>query len=381
MIRPLHMKKAILGIFALLFCINSYAQTTIQMEDVRGVYRIPCTVNGLRLKMIFDPGASNVCISESVAQMMLENDYLSVDDIIGTSQGRVADGRIVDQINIILKEVRIGDKKLNNIEAVVTRGQDAPLLFGQSALRKLGRYTISGDKLFIGTNETHSQQELSEEYIDQLLTEATSAFDDDAYYIALEKYKILYDYDLLNALGKKDFADCYYYTDQIEEALEIYQSIQNEIESDFPQKKISIYYQIGRCHYYLNHYDAVFPYMEKVKYFSEPWSEYQIDAIWYIALSYHKKGNFYKAKKIYDDYIKQYLSFKEYNPIDCWRKNIHDNFLANLYYSRYLLSTTLDEKKKYIMISAKWGNMTAIKECINNQYYYLTDYVNYNYNE
>lgn len=374
-------RKTLLLACLCVICFVGKAQTVIQMEEYGGVYRIPCKVNGAKMKLIFDTGAEKVCLSLSMANYLYDNDYITDEDIVGSGTSTVADGSIVDHIKIIIKDIEIEGVHLRNVEAVVIDGLNAPLLLGQSALKKLGQYTISGNKLVIGTNEIHSNQELSEEYIGQLLMEATSALNNDAYYIALEKYKILYDNNLLNALGKKDFADCYYYTDQKEEALEIYQSIQNEIESEFPQKKVSIYYQIGRCLYYLKSYGEVFPYMEKVKFYSEQWSKYQADAIWYIAISHYQKGNINKAQNIYDDYIKLYLTSKNYNPIDCWSENTHDNFLADLYYSRYLLSTTVDEKKKYIMISAKWGNMTAINECFKNQYYYLTEYVKYNYNE
>lgn len=90
-----------------LFAITLNAQTVINLEKDGGVYKIPCVVNGLKLKLIFDTGASSVCISESVAQMMLENDYLSYDDIKGTSQSQVADGRIVNNTRIMLKKSRL----------------------------------------------------------------------------------------------------------------------------------------------------------------------------------------------------------------------------------------------------------------------------------
>ena len=142
--------------FFVLLCLIGYvykcdSQTVIPLEKDGGVYKVPCVVNGLRLKLIFDTGASNVCVSQTVASMMLENDYLSINDIMGSSQSQVADGRIVGNTKINIKKIQIGDKVLTNVEAVVIHGQDAPLLLGQSALKRLGRYSISGDKLIFGT--------------------------------------------------------------------------------------------------------------------------------------------------------------------------------------------------------------------------------------
>lgn len=359
-------------LFALCLCIATLhcnAQTTIQMEDNGGVYKIPCSVNGLRLKMIFDPGASNVCISESVAIMMLENDYLSIDDIKGTSQSQVADGRIVDHTKIILKKVQIGDKTLTNVEAVVIHGQDAPLLFGQSALRRLGCYTISGDKLILGTDTFGSQQTkalaLSDDEIDQLIQEADDAIYDGAYSIALEKYQILHNNGYLNSYGEMGYADCLYYLDQNEVALEIYKSIQSGIETDFPQKKEDLYFRLGKCLWKLDDYDAALYYLQKVKYSAEAWSERQNDVVNIMSFIYINKGDEYKAKKILEDYISQYLSYMEIKATDCWNKKYIDKFIANLYYGRSLTYITSNESdyEKYTIIAAAWGNKDAIEWC------------------
>ena len=44
---------------------NVFSQKVIQMEYSNGVYKLPCHVNGAKLKMIFDTGASSVVISLS----------------------------------------------------------------------------------------------------------------------------------------------------------------------------------------------------------------------------------------------------------------------------------------------------------------------------
>jgi aspartyl protease family protein len=38
--------------------------------------------------------------------------------------------------------VTIGNRELNDVRACVTQGQNAPLLFGQSALQKFGKVSI-----------------------------------------------------------------------------------------------------------------------------------------------------------------------------------------------------------------------------------------------
>ena len=125
------------------------AQTVIQMVADQGVYKVPCEVNGLKVKMVFDTGAAAVSISENLAEMMLENGYLSPEDLGNKAKAITADGRIVDNTLVVLKTVKIGDITLSDVAAVVIDGQRTPLLFGQSAIQKLGQVSMKGDKLYI----------------------------------------------------------------------------------------------------------------------------------------------------------------------------------------------------------------------------------------
>lgn len=363
------MKKNIF--FAMIFSLLTLAleaQTVINLEKDGGVYKIPCIVNGLKLKLIFDTGASNVCISESVAQMMLENDYLSYDDIIGTSQSQVADGRIVNNTIIIIKKIQIGEKVLNNVEAVVVQGQSAPLLLGQSAIAKLGKYSISGEKLIIGSDKKYSAnndwRELTVSEQDKLFSDANKYYNDGSYSIALEKYKTLYNNNLLSAYGKMRYADCFYYTDQKENALDIYLSIEEDIEYEYPNDLADLYYQIGRSFWVIQEYDSAIPYLEKAKVHCKPWSSLQETIISIVSSIYYDKGDVYKASRVVDQYISQYLSFMEIRATDCWDKSYTDKFLSDLYFTRCLrCNDNRSERDKFIIISAAWGNEKAIEYC------------------
>ena len=107
-----------------------------------GTYEIPCSVNGLSLKMVFDTGASDVTISALEANFMLKNGYLSEDDVKGKNRYMTASGDIHEGTILRLKEVQLGDTVLKNIEASVVHNQKAPLLLGQSVLEKFGTITI-----------------------------------------------------------------------------------------------------------------------------------------------------------------------------------------------------------------------------------------------
>ena len=119
----------------------------IQMKKMPGgTYEVPCTINGLPLKFIFDTGASDVTLSSVEANFMLKNDYFSERDFKGSRRYITADGTIANGAIVRIKEVKVGDVTLKNIEASVVNSQKAPLLLGQSVLDRFGTITIDNEK-------------------------------------------------------------------------------------------------------------------------------------------------------------------------------------------------------------------------------------------
>lgn len=115
----------------------------IQMKKMHsGLYEIPCTINELPLKFFFDTGASTVTISSVEANFMLKNGYLKSDDIKGKEYYSVATGEIHEGTTIRLREIKIGDAILRNVDASVVHNQQAPLLLGQTVLERFGTVTI-----------------------------------------------------------------------------------------------------------------------------------------------------------------------------------------------------------------------------------------------
>lgn len=120
-------------------------------RNTGGTFEIPCDINGLPLQMIFDTGASDVTISSVEANFMFKNGYLAEKDIKGKRYYQVANGQINEGTVITLREVKIGDAVLHNVDASVVKSQKAPLLLGQSAMERFGTITIDNqnNKLII----------------------------------------------------------------------------------------------------------------------------------------------------------------------------------------------------------------------------------------
>ena len=110
-----------------------------------GTLEIPCDINGLSLQMIFDTGASDVTISSVEANFMFKNGYLADKDIKGKRYYQVANGQINEGTVITLREVKIGNAVLHNVDASVVKSQKAPLLLGQSAMERFGTITIDNE--------------------------------------------------------------------------------------------------------------------------------------------------------------------------------------------------------------------------------------------
>jgi clan AA aspartic protease (TIGR02281 family) len=123
------------------FCITN-AQVVIQMEKENNTFKIPCKINGIDLKFIFDTGASDVSISLTEALFMIKNGFLSSDDIIGTEYYKIANGDIQEGTKIIIRLIEIGGLRLYNVEAGIVHATDSPLLLGQSAISKFGKIQI-----------------------------------------------------------------------------------------------------------------------------------------------------------------------------------------------------------------------------------------------
>jgi hypothetical protein len=152
--------KLLLVSLFLLINLDLLGQTTIRMNKEGGVFTVPCNVNGLSLKFIFDTGATNVTISLAEAWYMLKNGYLDREDIVGKEYFTDATGDLSAGTKIILRKLCFAGLTLYNVEATIVHELDAPLLLGQSAMIKFGKFQIDPNNgvlvIMNGTNESYN---------------------------------------------------------------------------------------------------------------------------------------------------------------------------------------------------------------------------------
>jgi clan AA aspartic protease (TIGR02281 family) len=211
------------------------------MEQDGGVYKVPCEVNGLRMKLVFDTGAAVVSLSQTMAEFMVDNDYMSTDDIYGVATMKQADGTTIKVPRVLLGKINIGGLLLYDVDAVISPSQNAPLLLGQSAIQKLGRITIRGNSLIISKEEanyTGSEREIAF----QGLRQGTSY--NECYDFLSMKYgnRTIYDTETNGAIRGLD-VDSVYFVNHFFDTISLYFEKDKlatvKLVREFPRNKLS----------------------------------------------------------------------------------------------------------------------------------------------
>lgn len=182
-----------------------------------GVFTVPCTVNGYKVSMIFDTGASDVSLSSKVASYMFRNGLLRETDVIGEGSSTIASGESIDHIVVKIKRLEIGGIKIDDVEAVILDSQRAPLLLGLSAIQKIGKVGIDGNKLIINKSTAN----YSPEYIDKVYEGLESNFSSGSYSMIIHQMEDFKYKNLLTDKGYRYLARCYLSTHKDRECIDV----------------------------------------------------------------------------------------------------------------------------------------------------------------
>lgn len=130
---------------------TTYAQSgdeiVVPYRNENGVKYVSVKVNGVGFDMIFDTGCSGALISVAEANYLYQKGKLSQEDIIGIAQSKIADGSIVEDMVVNLKEVTINDQILcPDVKATVSSNINAPLLLGNEILDRLATIKIDNER-------------------------------------------------------------------------------------------------------------------------------------------------------------------------------------------------------------------------------------------
>lgn len=120
---------------------------SIPFREMSGVKFIQVTINGLNCEMIFDTGCSSTLISVAEANYLYEKGMLTEQDILGFTESMIADGSIVENVVVNLREVVIGGQiSCENVKATVSNNSRAPLLLGNEILDRVSSFSVDNTK-------------------------------------------------------------------------------------------------------------------------------------------------------------------------------------------------------------------------------------------
>lgn len=131
---------------------NPLPKGSVRMEKYSGVWEIPVYINDVKMNFIFDTGAGLISISLTELEFLAKQGAVTQDDVLRVQNFIDANGDISEGLVINLKTVRIANRTLYDVEASVVNNDIAPLLLGQSALARFGKFTVDYDEQIISFN-------------------------------------------------------------------------------------------------------------------------------------------------------------------------------------------------------------------------------------
>lgn len=118
----------------------------VALQDEGGTYGVPVRINGaLTLNFTIDSGAADVLIPADVMLTLMRTGTLAATDFIGSKTYGLADGSKLPSMTFILRELRVGSHRLENVRASVGPVEGG-LLLGQSFLSRFKSWTLDNDR-------------------------------------------------------------------------------------------------------------------------------------------------------------------------------------------------------------------------------------------
>lgn len=117
-------------------------------RTAEGLVEVQVSLNGVPFNMWWDTGASITSISALELQKLAKDGKIALDDVQGLAISRLADGSSTENVVYNIKEIIIQGKdnkylRLNDVAAIVSANEDAPLLIGQNVIRSLPQHTFN----------------------------------------------------------------------------------------------------------------------------------------------------------------------------------------------------------------------------------------------
>ena len=125
------------------YAVGSGGQMVVKKAD-NGHFYLYLNLNGKTVRFMVDTGATNVSISKNLAQEI----GINTEDLKFIYTAYTANG-VIRTANAIVREIELGDFKLNNFTVSVSDYDETIPLLGMSFLNKFKSYEFRGDSLYL----------------------------------------------------------------------------------------------------------------------------------------------------------------------------------------------------------------------------------------
>ncbi len=107
---------------------------------------IPSIINGNSTDVTYIASERGLNVSLDFAMKMLKDGAITKNDFEGDVNKILSEGSIVDRAVFYVKEMRIGNKTINDVTATVMHNLTVPAMMGESVLRAFGKFRLDKDK-------------------------------------------------------------------------------------------------------------------------------------------------------------------------------------------------------------------------------------------
>lgn len=120
---------------------NEEEKIKIKLYERNGTYQVVVNIENIYNQFILDTGASETTISSILERELIKNGKITKGDYIADGLYRIADGSIISQKRLIIKNLNVGGVTINNL--IVSVGNTkSPLLLGKNFLDRFNNWTI-----------------------------------------------------------------------------------------------------------------------------------------------------------------------------------------------------------------------------------------------
>ncbi|SFC05312.1 Aspartyl protease [Flagellimonas taeanensis] len=127
---------------------NNLATNRIKLTDQNGTFGIKVNFGDISKSFILDTGASETTISHTLERELISNGFISKQDYLPDGLYKIADGSIITQRRLLIKNLSVGQYSIKNI--VVSIGnENSPLLLGKNFLDKFKSWSINNQDKYL----------------------------------------------------------------------------------------------------------------------------------------------------------------------------------------------------------------------------------------